>query len=48
MAAPNKLEREARLAKRRELRREFPDSSIPQMLNDQEDDLLQPLRDLNK
>ena len=48
MVPPTKLELEARLAKCRELLREFPDGSIPQMLHDMEDDLLQQLRDLNK
>jgi len=45
---PTKLELEARLAKCRELVREFPDGAIPQMLHDLEDDLLQQLRDLDR
>ena len=48
MVPPTKLELEARLAKCRELLREFPDGSIPQMLHDMEDDLLQQLRDLDR
>jgi hypothetical protein len=36
---PTKLELEAKLARSRELVREFPDGPIPQMLRDLEDDL---------
>ena len=45
---PTKLELEARLAKCRELLREYPEGSIPRMLHDLEEELLQQLRDLDK
>ena len=43
---PTKLELEARLAKCRELAREFPDGTIPQMLGDLEDELPEQIREL--
>ena len=45
---PPKLELEAKLAKCRELVREFPEGAIPQMLHDLEDELRQQLHDLDK
>jgi hypothetical protein len=45
---PTKLELEARLAKCRELVREFPDGAIPQMLRDLEDDLREQIRELDR
>jgi hypothetical protein len=49
MTVPStKLELEARLARCRELLREFPGGSITQMLHDMEEELIQQLRDLDK
>jgi hypothetical protein len=45
---PTRAELETRLARCRELLREFPTGSIPQMLHDMEDELREQLRDLNK
>ena len=45
---PTRAELEARLAKCRELLREYLEGSIPQMLHDLEDELLQQLRAMDK
>ena len=45
---PIRLELETRLAKCRELLREFPDGSIPQMIHDMEDELREQLRELDR
>jgi hypothetical protein len=45
---PTRAELKVRLAKCRELLREFPDGAIPQMIHDLEDELREQIRELDR